>query len=231
MPITDILLTGEPPTPIVVRRIANGRRLSLRIDRISGRVYLTVPDHLRMDEARRFVRDRQDWITRNLQDAVQRRVPAFGDSFPLEGRSFEIHKAGGSRIRCRDSLLLAPCTDAKLPAALGEFCRSLARERLLARTRHHADTLSLPHPAIRLRDTRSRWGSCSSDNRLMFSWRLVMAPPEVLDYVAAHEVSHLAELNHSKRFWQIVERLCPDYLQHRQWLRQNGVLLHQHILD
>jgi predicted metal-dependent hydrolase len=86
--------------------------------------------------------------------------------------------------------------------------------------------LGLPFGRVTLRDTRSRWGSCTSAGDLMFSWRLIMAPSAVLDYVVAHEVAHLAEMNHSDRFWAQVERLFPDHAAPRAWLRRNGAGLH-----
>jgi len=102
---------------------------------------------------------------------------------------------------------------------------ALARERLLGAVARHAEALGRPAGKITLRDTRSRWGSCSSKGDLMFSWRLIMAPPAVLDYVAAHEVAHLAEMNHSARYWAVCEQLCPEYRVHRRWLKQSGAAL------
>jgi predicted metal-dependent hydrolase len=83
------------------------------------------------------------------------------------------------------------------------------------------------YTSLALRDTRSRWGSCSPDGRLMYSWRLIMAPPQVLDYVAAHEVAHLVELNHSPAYWRVVTGICPDWKRHRDWLRTHGSSLHR----
>ena len=95
----------------------------------------------------------------------------------------------------------------------------------------HSAALGRPHAGIVLRDTRSRWGSCTSEGNLMFSWRLIMAPPRILQYVAAHEVAHLAEMNHSPDFWAVVERLFPDYGVCRRWLRENGDHLHRVRFD
>ncbi|HHL21369.1 MAG TPA: M48 family peptidase, partial [Aliiroseovarius sp.] len=111
-------------------------------------------------------------------------------------------------------------------ARVAALFKQEARARLSAATARHGAALGRAPAALTLRDTRSRWGSCSAEGRLMFSWRLVMAPPEVLDYVAAHEVAHLAEMNHSRAFWDQVERLMPGYQPHRLWLRKNGALLH-----
>ncbi len=106
------------------------------------------------------------------------------------------------------------------------FLKLRARDRLAAACDGFAASLGTHYRAIALRDTRSRWGSCTSEGNLMYSWRLVMAPPDVLDYVAAHEVAHRLEMNHSDRFWAHVERVCPDHKSHRRWLREEGTKLH-----
>ena len=107
-------------------------------------------------------------------------------------------------------------------------CKGGARDRLAGACDDYAALLGKPYARITLRDTRSRWGSCTSDGRLMFSWRLIMTPPEVLDYVAAHEVAHLAQMNHSPAFWAEVTRIYGDYQAPRQWLRDHGGGLHRY---
>ncbi len=115
--------------------------------------------------------------------------------------------------------------EATLGVRAAAFLREAARQRCLAATEVHAARLGQPFGRITLRDTRGRWGSCTAAGDLMFSWRLILAPDAVLDYVAAHEVAHLAEMNHSPRFWAAVARLCPDYAAQRDWLRQHGASL------
>ena len=105
---------------------------------------------------------------------------------------------------------------------------SRLRARLAEASDHFAQRLGKDYAAITLRDTRSRWGSCTAQGRLMYSWRLILAPPEVLDYVAAHEVAHLAQMNHSPAFWAEVERIYGDYSQPRAWLRREGSSLHRY---
>ncbi|MEL6209587.1 MAG: M48 family metallopeptidase [Pseudomonadota bacterium] len=114
---------------------------------------------------------------------------------------------------------------------VGAFLKALAHDRLVAASDAHAATLGQSYEKFALRDTRSRWGSCSSGRRLMYSWRLILAPPDVLNYVAAHEVSHLVEMNHSSRFWAKVAELCPDFETHRAWLRREGASLHRYRFD
>ena len=115
----------------------------------------------------------------------------------------------------------------RLGPRLGAFLRATARDRLAAACDRHAGTLGRPYRRLTLRDTRSRWGSCTAGGDLMFSWRLVMAPPEVLDYVAAHEVAHLARMDHSPAFWAVVAGLCPAHEGPRAWLRERGGELHR----
>ncbi|MEL7205889.1 MAG: SprT family zinc-dependent metalloprotease, partial [Pseudomonadota bacterium] len=108
------------------------------------------------------------------------------------------------------------------------WLKLLARDRLIEASDRYAAELGRPYTRLSLRDTRSRWGSCSAQGRLMYSWRLILAPPEALDYVAAHEVAHLQEMNHSPAFWSIVADLCPDYETQRLWLRHEGTSLHRY---
>jgi predicted metal-dependent hydrolase len=115
----------------------------------------------------------------------------------------------------------------RLGRSIQAFLRTLARDRLAAASDRYAAALGRPYGKITLRDTRSRWGSCTSQGDLMYSWRLIMAPPAVLDYVAAHEVAHLERMDHSPAFWNIVARLCPDHARHRDWLRTEGTALHR----
>jgi predicted metal-dependent hydrolase len=115
-----------------------------------------------------------------------------------------------------------------VPAAVAGVLKALARDRLTEASDRHAAALGRRYTRLTLRDTRSRWGSCSSAGALMYSWRLILAPPEVLDYVAAHEVAHLAQMNHSPAFWAEVARLCPSYPTHRTWLRRSGDTLHRY---
>jgi len=108
------------------------------------------------------------------------------------------------------------------------YMKVLARARLASAADRYAEALGRGYRSLSLRDTRSRWGSCTADGGLMFSWRLMMAPPEVLDYVAAHEVAHLAEMNHSPAFWAVVARLYGDHRRERAWLRAHGGLLQRY---
>jgi predicted metal-dependent hydrolase len=123
-------------------------------------------------------------------------------------------------------VLHVPGGAAGLPPRVGAFLKDAARRGCAGAVARHAARLGRAPRRLTLRDPRSRWGSCTSEGDLMFSWRLAMAPSAVLDYVVAHEVAHLAELNHSPRFWAEVRRLCPDFEAQRAWLRRHGAGLH-----
>jgi predicted metal-dependent hydrolase len=121
--------------------------------------------------------------------------------------------------------LVVPGDAGRAGVRVGAFVKTLARERLAAASDRYARQVGRAFSGITLRDPRSRWGSCTAEGALMYSWRLAMAPPDVLDYVAAHEVAHLVEMNHSAAFWAVVARLRPDWKVQRDWLRGQGAEL------
>ena len=174
-----------------------------------------------------FAREREDWLRRALAGIPQAQQVEAGTALPFEGQPLRLVAAPLRRARMEGGTLLVPPGRAGGPAAEA-FLRAAARARLEPLCRDHAALLGREPGRITLRDTRSRWGSCTARGDLMFSWRLVLAPPEVLDYVAAHEVAHLVELNHSARFWSLVEQLVPGWKGQRNWLRQKGAALHRY---
>lgn len=223
-------LAGNPPIAVVLRRSARARRLSLRVSRLDGRVSLTMPPWAPEDEGIAFLRSKEDWLRAQLGQIAQSEAACLGGRLMFAGRELPIVAGARRGVRLTDgSLQVAP--DRPVGPQLRAFLRHQARASLVAASDRHATRLGRSYARITLRDTRSRWGSCTADGALMYSWRLVMAPHAVLDYVAAHEVAHLQEMNHSSAFWDVVAALCPDYAQHRRWLRQNGDLLHRVTFD
>ncbi|WP_255449697.1 M48 family metallopeptidase [Shimia ponticola] len=219
----SLTLEGDPPITVHLRRSVRARRLSLRVSRLDGRVTMTVPKRLPLHEARAFAVDKQSWLTRHLAEQVPPAAVVPGAVLPFQGQGHEIVPAPLRSPRIEDGRLLVPERDSdRTPARVAAFLKAQARERLVTASDHYSGLLGRPYARMTLRDTRSRWGSCSSQGALMYSWRLIMAPPEVLNYVAAHEVAHLAEMNHSPAFWAIVERLFPDHAQQKLWLRKHG---------
>jgi predicted metal-dependent hydrolase len=200
--------------------------MSLRVSRQDGQVVLTFPARAREREALAFLAQQTDWLRRTLARLPPPPPPvAAGSVIPVEGRPLRIVPGTGRGVRIDGDTLAVPGDAAQVPARLAAFLRTLARQRLQAACAAHAARLGRPFRKITLRDPRSRWGSCTTAGDLMFAWRLILAPPAVLDYVAAHEVAHLAEMNHSPAFWAVVDRLCPGWQAQRAWLKAQGAAL------
>ncbi|EPX86798.1 M48 family metallopeptidase [Salipiger mucosus] len=227
----QITLPGNPPIAVTLRRSTRARRLSLRLSQIDGRVTLTLPRRVPEREALGFLQEKEAWLRGHL-DAREEDVPVLpGAVLPVEGQPRELRPGAGRAVRLTPEALEVPGAAGRVPARVRGWLRALARERLAEASDRHAAALGRPYSRITLRDTRSRWGSCTSDGALMYSWRLILAPPAVLDYVAAHEVAHLAEMNHSPRFWAVVEQLYGDWRAPRRWLRDEGAGLHRYRFD
>lgn len=220
-------LTGDPEIEVRLRRSPRARRLSLRVSALDGRVTLTMPPRASAAEARAFARDRRDWIAAAQARAPGPEVVGLGSVVPVEGRPLTVVtdpvRAAGPRAEADRLLVPGLCAATEVRA----YLRTLARDRLAEASARHAGRIGRRYSALVLRDTRSRWGSCSTDGRLMYSWRLAMAPPGVLDYVAAHEVAHLAHMDHSRSFWALVADLAPGWRAQRDWLRAEGPGLHR----
>ena len=225
--MTQIIQLGQPPIEITVKRSARARRLSLRVSGVDGRVSLTVPNRSGLSEAEGFLRDKEPWIRKHLDKQPAASAVEPGAMIPVEGVERKILETATRVVRLHPHWIEVPHGAEKTAPRVRAFLKNLARDRLSAASAHYAQMVGKPFGRITLRDTRSRWGSCTSDGNLMYSWRLVLAPSEVLDYVAAHEVSHLVEMNHSDAYWAVVAKVMPEYKRPRKWLRDNGGALHR----
>lgn len=222
------VLPGNPPIELTLRKSAQARRISLRVSRLDGRVTLTLPKGVSEREALAFAREKAAWLRSNLSQHVAPTAVALGAEIPVEGQMLQIVASTSRSVRQDGGRILVPGAAAQVPKRLAAYLKQRARDRLAAASDHYAGALGQPYARLTLRDTRSRWGSCTADRGLMYSWRLIMAPPEVLDYVAAHEVAHLAEMNHSPAFWAVVTRLYGDHKPPRRWLKDHGHMLHRY---
>ncbi|MDR3351726.1 MAG: M48 family metallopeptidase [Zoogloeaceae bacterium] len=201
------------------------RSIGLRIDRRG----LTVgaPHQASLREIEALLRQHQDWLLEKLADWAakaqqQERPLTDGDIIPWLGAPLALRIAPEVR-RCQwmaDRLELPSLPDAELKALLTERIRARARAFLPARIAHYAAILGVPPPPCQLSSAHSRWGSCNSKGKIRLSWRLMHFAPELIDYVVAHELAHLQEMNHSPRFWAIVERLYPDWKKARAEIRR-----------
>ncbi|WP_226779363.1 M48 family metallopeptidase [Oceaniglobus trochenteri] len=226
--MAQAVLPGNPPIDITLRRSPRARRISLRVSGLDGKVTLTLPRRGNEAEAMGFVRQKEDWIRRQLARRPGGVVVAPGVALPLLGREVTVEEARVRAPRLEGARLLVPMGQGA-GARAEALVKAEARRALLAASERYGAALGRRHGKLTLRDTRSRWGSCSSAGDLMFSWRLALAPPEVLDYVAAHEVAHLERMDHSPAFWAVVARLMPGYAAPRAWLRREGASLHRWI--
>ncbi|MEL6618736.1 MAG: SprT family zinc-dependent metalloprotease [Pseudomonadota bacterium] len=226
--MADHILEGQPDIALTLRRSARARRITLRISQIDGRVTLTLPKHLAEREALAFAREKEDWIRGHLSDRQSDVPVTLGATIPVAGQARRIVAGSGRRVQLTGDALSVPGAAAGVPRRVLGFLKAHARDTLARSCDHYAGRLGRPYSGMSLRDTRSRWGSCSSAGRLMFSWRLILAPAEVLDYVAAHEVAHLAQMNHSPAFWAEVTRIHGPYDTQRRWLRVHGGDLHRY---
>lgn len=215
---------GNPPIEVAIRRHSRARRLTLRV-RAEGPV-LTIPTRFPVHKADLFLQEREPWLRDRLAHLPEMRVVQPGSVLPFAGRDIQlVAGTGATRLHDNDTLVAAG-SGIRFAARVRAFLIEAARARLTVASDKYAADLGVTHAGITMRDTKSRWGSCTSEGRLMYSWRLVMAPPPILDYVAAHEVAHRLEMNHGQHFWALVESICPDYRTPRKWLRDHGAGLH-----
>lgn len=212
---------SDPALKIAVRRVARARRISLRVARAGGRVSLTLPPGTPLSLAQRFVEDRADWIRAQLAKAAPMQVIEPGASISILGQAHEVVAVPQPRVALAPGQILIP-EDKPCTPVVRALLRDTARVELTAASDRYAAQLGRRYNRLTLRDTRTRWGSCSSAANLMYSWRLAMAPRPVLNYVAAHEVAHLEHMDHSPAFWSVVARLSPGWRDHRAWLRAHG---------
>lgn len=223
------VLPGSPPLDVVLKRSGRARRFSLRVSRLDGRVTLTLPHRARDADAMEFLRAQEGWLRRTLAGMPEAagETVGIGTPLPVEGRLLRLEPGTGRAVRVDEDRLLVPGDPAQAGARVAAWLKVLARDRLARASARHAAQVGRGFSRLTLRDTRSRWGSCSHDGALMYSWRLILAPPPVLSYVAAHEAAHLVEMNHSAAYWAIVTRICPGWKRERAWLRSEGQALHR----
>lgn len=223
------VLPGSPPVEVHLKRSARARRFSLRVSRLDGKVTLSMPVRAREGEALAFLKGNEGWLRQTLSAMPGPTLQAVGPGsvIRVEGDELVLAPATGRGVRAEGGLLLVPGSPQTMGPRVAAWLKVLARDRLATASTHYAGLVGRQYSSLAIRDTRSRWGSCSPDGRLMYSWRLIMAPPAVLDYVAAHEVAHLVELNHSAAYWKVVTSICPDWKDHRAWLKTHGNSLHR----
>jgi predicted metal-dependent hydrolase len=231
--------TDRIGAPVEVRRHPAARRLTLRVSRTRRAVIVTLPVQCGIEEAGSFITRNLDWVRERL-DSLPAPIP-FRDGMliPVRGVAHRVVMPGEiPRRRVVRRIDAHPFHELHAPGDLAAAVKRLelwfseeARTDLEDRVAWHAGRLGVKPNRLTIRDQTSRWGSCSTTGALSFSWRLVLAPPAILDYVAAHEVAHLREMNHGPRFWALVRRTCPDMDDAKNWLRIYGMDLHRYGVE
>lgn len=226
--------------PVRLRVSARARRISLKLDPKAREVIATAPSLRQLAEALRFAETREGWMIARLRALPAPQPFHPGAVIALSGAPCRLERAA---MRIKPRLIPATAEEPARLLASGEgeaYARAVERAlrtealRVLSeRTNTHAAALNQPMPQVAVADARGRWGSCKPAHRgeaarIRYNWRLILAPPWVLDYVAAHECAHLIEANHSPAYWAVVRQIYPEFAKARAWLRRHGEALHAH---
>lgn len=231
---TLCLLHVGIPIPIEIKRSPRSKRYALRVSLTRRVVVLTLPLRADLKKAALFAEKHADWIHDKLALLPQPVAFAPDALIPFRGVLHRIKASGrrGAQILITQdadgqAVLDVPGDPAFCARRLKEFLQKQARADLQQAATRYADQLGVTITGLSLRDSKSRWGSCSATGRLNFSWRLILAPPFVLDYLAAHEIAHRKEMNHSARYWTLLDSLTPHVTEAEAWLKKHGPDLHR----
>ena len=226
---------------VQLRRNRQARRYTLRIHSASREVVLTMPPRGSLKQAREFAQKHGAWIAARLQRLPQPVPFTHGEVLPLRGLEHRIVHRPDARgavwtetAEAQGGDVPALCVagaSPHVPRRVRDFLKKEAKRDLEAASKSAAQALGVTLKRVSIRDQTSRWGSCSTTGVLSYSWRLILAPTFVLEYLAAHEAAHLVEMNHSRAFWRQVERVCPDVKRAKGWLDAHGADLHRYGLS
>lgn len=230
----ELLKIDGKSVEVILRADPRARRFIVKVDPATGQVVVVSPSLRSLERALEFARGEEEWIAGRLAKVEPPVRLVAGSEILFKGVPHQIRAGIGGRAPVwidRDALRPTIRVEGQ-PEHTGrrlvDWLKREARRRIDERVWNYSERLGVTPKRINIRDTTSRWGSCSSTRTLSFSWRLILAPPSVLDYVVAHEVSHLRELNHRPRFWRLVETLVSDLDRSQRWLSENGTLLHRY---
>lgn len=239
MSLPEFVRVGAHRFPLHMRRSRDAERLSLRFHPLRDALYLTLPKHCSAQQGMDFVDSRRDWLRENLGPLPPRIPLTFGETIPVLGKPVTIKQTRSEDIEWKKSVSTRLPSTARIlavPAEKPSHCEEQVRSFLEQKLYHYilnqaeemATDLGKKVRRVVLRDMVTRWGSCTRDGTLAFSWRLIFAPKPVLDYIIAHEAAHLRKMNHSDAFWEIVASLHPSYDRHREWLRLQSHVLYRY---
>ena len=218
------------PPGVQLKVSETARRVSLRVDAPTGVVLLVVPKRASLSRAADFAEKNRKWIDSKLNSLPPPIPFADGIDVPIGGLSHRVRHRPDMRgtVWLEDREIHVAGAIEHLPRRLTDWLKAEARRQISSLIDRHVEIVGKRPTRITLRDTTTRWGSCSPTGRIAFCWRLILAPPEVMNYVVAHEVAHLVELNHGPRFWRLVRHMVPDVDAPRRWLGDHGIRLHRY---
>jgi len=215
--------------PLKIIRSARAKRICLRFTPAKDGVIMTLPKRASQEAGMRFFEQKRSWILQHIETPQENHEQPT-DIISILGKDYRIENTPG-----RGVTKFSDCGEKIIVYGMHEFCKRRLND-FLAKYLHEicsqkstiaAEKIGKEISKIEIKDTKSRWGSCSSQGILTFNRRLIFAPEIIIDYIVAHEVSHLEQMNHSPKFWKIVEQLHPNAKQARIWLKQNGHILHK----
>ncbi|GAB1580291.1 M48 family metallopeptidase [Phyllobacterium phragmitis] len=217
--------------PLRVVENPRATRLTLRIEAGGKGLRVTIPPGLPAREVERFLSRHQGWIEARIAKLPDRPTVRPGIKIPIRGvPHLIVHESGRGTVKQAAGedgtrMLIVYGDRLHLPRRVADFLKREARRDMEALVARHTASVGRRAKAVRYKDTKSRWGSCTSDGVLSFSWRIAMAPSPVINYLVAHEVAHLIEMNHGPKFWKLCNELCPDTDRCKAWLKRNGSAL------
>ena len=232
VPEPCVIDVGGRDVRVMFKRNARCKRMIIRVAKDGSGLVMTLPKRTSQIEALRFANTSKSWILKNLSERMPIQRFENGAAVPFRGIPHTIMCPGGKRGLVQHdlsaNLIIVPGDTAHIHRRLTDFLKNQAKQELIAASQIYASAMGVQFTALSVRDQNSRWGSCSAQRALSYSWRLILAPSYVLDYVAAHEVAHIAEMNHGPRFWRLVLSHCKNAKAARHWLRHEGRDLHRY---
>lgn len=224
------LVNGGDPLDVIIRRNARSKNIKIKIN-IKNQVELSLPEYADISMAHRFLIGKESWIrerlNKNSVNVENQKISILGDDYELllDEKDMDIP------IKIKDNKIFIShvIKPSKINSILVIYLKKIAKKEIELHCDIICKLLNVQYNKIAIKDTITRWGSCSIDKNLSFSWRLILAPRNVMEYVVVHEICHLIEMNHSSKFWNLVYKVCPDYFQAKIWLKKNGKRLHQYI--
>ena len=217
--------------PIVISRKNNIRRLSLKVCRITGNISINAPKFLSESEIYKFYYLNLSWIQNQINQCLVPKIVKEGLFIPVEGNLYEIVvKKNCSKIKFLEKNQICIPKDIsnigkEVQTFLLEYCKSVMIPIIFKKS----NLIRQKIKKISFKDTKSRWGSCSSTGSIMLNWRLIMVPPSIYNYVIIHELAHLVHMNHGLLFWKLVQELSPNYSKDKEWLKKNGQEIRRYI--